>query len=139
MATLLKVKFYDKPESNAFKGTKTLENSLRNFKKFLQKCSQKWEYATIHHNGNLIHYLHANKGVDLLTKEEYLKELDDDRINLYIVPTYAHKMATGSHSATTIKNASMQDVPNYFNHSVQKILVYQNNRIIATYENGKYL
>lgn len=137
--TLLRVKFFDNQEEKPFIGVKTIEESLRRFKIFLGKCTDKWEYATVYSNGTLYCYFHKNKGVEELDKQQYIKEFKQSQINLYIVYKFEYKKRTGNNSGKSIFNSSIEDVKSLFNSDVEKILVYQNNQIISTYQDGKFI
>lgn len=139
MASLLKIKFFDNTEEKAFRGGATLDGSLKNFKKFLRKCEAKWQYATVFDKGALHCHFHPTKGTEELDRETYSQALKTDRVNLYIIFTYKHKLETGSHAAKPIYNSSISEMPGYFNSTVDKILAYQNDKIIATFKDGKYI
>ncbi len=136
---LLKVKFFDNQDENPFRGSKHLEQSLRSFKVFLNKCASKWEYAILYKDGSIHSYFHKNKGTEQLDKEQYVKELQESQINLFIVYTLDYKRRVGSDKGKPIFNVSIDDVKIHYNQDVEKILVYQNKAIIATYQNGRFL
>lgn len=136
---LLQIKFFDNENFKPFRGSKTLEQSLKSFKVFLKKCTDRWEYAIVYQNGSLYCYFHKNKGTDELDKQQYVKELKESQINLYIVYKLDYKLRTGNHSGTTVQNASMDDVKGLYNNDVEKILVYQNDKVISTYQDGRFI
>lgn len=136
---LLRVKFFDNQEQKPFYGSRTIEQSLKSFKVFLKKCQDKWEYAVAYQNGSIHCYFHKNKGTDELDKEQYFKEIQESRINLYIVYKLEYKLRTGNHSGTTVLNSSIDDVKALYTNDVEKILVYQNNRVISIYKDGKFI
>lgn len=136
---LLRVKFFDNQEEKPFRGSKTLEQSLKNFKIFLKKCADKWEYAVVYKDGSIHCYFHKNKGIQELDKQQYTNELKESQINLYLVYKLEHKLRTGNHNGKSIFNSSIEDVKGLFTNEVEKILVYQNNKVISTYQDGKFI
>lgn len=136
---LLRVKFFDNTEEKPFLGSKTIEKSLRSFKIFLNKCADKWEYAIVYKDGIIHSYFHKNKGTEEIDKQQYIKELQESQINLFIVYTLDYKRRVGSDKGKSIFNASIDDVKPLYTNDVEKILVYKNKAVIATYENGRFI
>lgn len=136
---LLRVKFFDNQEEKPFYGSKTIERSLKSFKVFLKKCQDKWEYAVVYKDGSIHCYFHKNKDIQELDKQQYTNELKESQINLYLVYKLEHKLRTGNHQGKSIFNSSIEDVKSLFTNEVEKILVYQNNKVISTYQDGKFI
>lgn len=137
--TLLRIKFFDNEEEKPFRGSKNLEQTLRSFKAFLKKCATKWEYAIMYKDGNIYCYFHKSEDTNELNKEQYIKCLRETQINLYVVYTLDYKRRVGSDKAKTILNSSIEDVKSLYNQDVEKILVYQNGKITATYKDGRFI
>lgn len=136
---LLRVKFFDNTEEKPFLGSKTIEKSLRSFKIFLNKCASKWEYAIAYKDGSIYCYFHKNKGTEELDKQQYNNELQQSQINLYIVYNLDYKRRVGSDKGKPLFNMSIDDVKSLYTQDVEKILVYQNKKVVATYQDGKFI
>lgn len=138
MGSLLKIK-YDNAEGEAsLRGSATLWGSIRNFEKNLRKNQGTWEYAVFYHNGKKEHYYHHSTGIERLNVKEYNQQLNKTRINIYIVPTQEYKDRTGQQRFKPVYGAKIEDMPNYYNDDVLKVIAYLNNKPIRTYQDGKF-
>ncbi|WP_299368358.1 hypothetical protein [Winogradskyella sp.] len=131
MPSLLRIKFSDQIKANAFKGGKTLEASMKNFNRLLKKPN--WDWAVVHHNGEKVHYFHSSKGAAPLTKEEFAACYT----SIYVVFTYEAKKRKGSDKGESHYGVQVQDIPNYLTDEVEKIIVYQNGKVIDTITQAK--
>lgn len=139
MGSLLRTKYYNAEGEASLRGISTLEGSISKFERNLKKNLGAWEYAIIYHNGEKLHYYHNSTGVLKLDLEQYKKQLNKSRINLYLVPTQEYKNRTGQHRFKPVYGASIQDMPNYCNDDVLKVIAYLDNKVIRTYQDGKFL
>lgn len=139
MPTLIRIKYDNAREEASLRGISTLEGSITKFEANLKKNLGAWEYAIIYHKGNKFHYYHHSTGVEKLDYEQYKKQINKTRINLYIVPTQEYKDRTGQQRFKPVYGAKIADMPNYYNDDVLKVLAYLNNRVIRTYQDGKFL
>lgn len=131
------VKYKNNNNTNPFKNRGDQEARLKKFEQMLDKNVGLWEYALFYRNGQLLHYYHPATGTERLSKQQYLEQLHKSNVNLYIVFKISYRLATGSDQGKTIPNSSIDQMPHYYNKNVLKIIAYQNNKPIATYQAGK--
>ena len=139
MGLLLRTKYYNNSNEIPLRGSATKEGSIRNFKKNLKKNLGTWEYAIIYHDGVKIQYYHESTGVNPIDRKTYIEQLNKTRINLYIVPTQDYKDRTGQQRFKPVYGAAIEEMPNYDNDDVLKVIAYLDNKKIKTYQDGKFL
>ena len=139
MKMLIRIKFHNNPDEIPLRGAATYDGSISNFKKNLKKNLGAWEYAIIYQDGVKIQYYHESMGVQAIDKEKYIEQINKTRINLYIVPTQDYKDRTGQQRFKPVYGATIEDMPNYYNSDTLKIQAYLNNKVIKTYQDGKFL
>lgn len=138
--TFLLVTKYNNNEGKArLRGISTFDGSVTNFEKNLEKNKGAWEYAFMCKDGQILHYYWHSSHLERLDNKKYIKQLNATRVNLYIVYTYAYKERTGNKKGDTIFDSSIEEMPNYYNADVSKVMAYLDNKLISTYQHGQYL
>jgi hypothetical protein len=99
-----------------------------------------FEWAALYNNKDhkVIAYYHPKTQDQQLDKDEYLKVLNKVKLKLYIIYTAAYKLKTGRKKGLTMSIESLDDVAQYSNQDVERIMIYQNGKHTQNFIKGQF-
>lgn len=136
---LIRIKYHNNTDEIPLRGAATHDGSIYNFEKNLKKNLGAWEYAIVYQDGVKIRYYHESMGVVAIDKKKYTEQINKTRVNLYLVPTQNYKDRTGQQRFKPVYGATIEEMPNYYTSDVLKVMAYLNNKVVKTYQDGRFL
>lgn len=139
----LQVKFKNRQDLKAFY-INDLNESLRRIEiNILFKNEGKWDWAVIRMSlsKQIYHYYHPSSGKVRLTRDQYIRKIQKDTFDIYVIPTKEWKHRTGNQKGISYKGLKdLEEVKQYFNKDVLKILVYnKDGKVINEFDGHKFL
>lgn len=108
----------------------------------LKKYLSSFDFAILYNKSNneILHYYHHSKGIQQLDKAEYAKLVAGDSktlFNLYLVPGRSLR-TSGNIKGQSIFGVAKEDVAQYWNVDLAKILLYRGKKLVYEFVNGVF-
>jgi hypothetical protein len=105
---------------------------------FLQQKNFEWAVLYDNKTRKIIAYYHPTTGTEQLDKEKYYKALGKASIKLYLIYNSAYKLRTGRTKGLSMPIESLEDVAQYWNQDIERIMVYQNGKHTHNFIKGQF-
>ena len=105
---------------------------------FLKGKGFEWAVLYDNRNNKIQAYYHPKKQDEQLDKEEFLKLLGKVKLKLYIIYSAAYKLKTGRKKGLTMPIEQLDEIPQYWNKDVERIMVYQNGKHTQNFIKGQF-
>jgi hypothetical protein len=99
-----------------------------------------FEWAVLYDNRNnkIQAYYHPKKQDQQLNKEEFQVLLGKVKLKLYIIYNAAYKLKTGRTKGLSMPIEELNEIPQYWNKDVERIMVYQNGKHTQNFIKGQF-
>ena len=105
---------------------------------FLQQKPFEWAVLYDNKTGKILAYYHPTTGTEQLDKTRYYKALGRSSLKLYLIYTAAYRRRTGRTKGLSISIDSIEEVAQYWNQDVERIMVYQNGQHTHNFIKGQF-
>lgn len=99
-----------------------------------------FEWAVLYDNktNKILAYYHPKKQDQALSKEEFQTLLGKVQIKLYIIYNAAYKLKTGRKKGLSMPIEQLDEIPQYWNQDIERIMVYQNGKHTQNFIKGQF-
>ena len=99
-----------------------------------------FEWAVLYDNRNnkIQAYYHPKKQEQQLSKEDFQALLGKVKLKLYIIYNAAYKLKTGRKKGLSMPIEQLEEIPQYWNKDVERIMVYQNGKHTQNFIKGQF-
>lgn len=99
-----------------------------------------FEWAVLYDNktNQIQAYYHPKAQDQQLSKSEFQVLLGKVKLKLYIIYTKDYKLKTGRKKGLTMPIQEVNEIPQYWNQDVERIMVYQNGKHTQNFIKGQF-